>query len=599
MPPGQGPPVQIQPLSRVTAATMTRKIELKDLRSQAWFGASGQPGNHKSYRTKQMGFTSADFQGKPVIGILSTWSDLNSCHTHFPQRIEEIKRGIWQAGGFPAVMPTLSVGETYVRPSTLIYRNLLAMDAEEILRSHPIDGVVLLGGCDKTTPGLIMGAASMNIPAIFVPAGAMLRGHFRDNWMLGTGFSTWKALADFRAGKIDEKTWRAFGEGTSRSPGTCNTMGTASTMTSLADVLGLTLPGASSIPAVDARHSQMASNCGRRIVEMVWEDLRPKDVVTRASFLNAVIADMALSGSTNSLIHLIAMARRLGLELSLDDFARASESVPVICNVQPSGKFLMEDFYYAGGLLALLKQLESHLDLSCMTVAGTTMGENIADAEVYNDDVIRPASNPVYGAGGLVVIRGNLAPRGSVIKRAAADPKLQKHTGPAVVFRNFKDMLARIDDPDLPVTAGSVLVLQDAGPVGAPGMPEWGMLPIPKKLLEQGVRDMVRISDARMSGTSYGTCILHVCPESRVGGPLAFVRDGDLIALDVEGRTLDLLVDEAELEARRAAWTPPPPHYERGFGMLHIEHVLQADEGCDLDFLAKAGTTPDPEARFS
>ncbi|UZF95413.1 L-arabinonate dehydratase [Bosea sp. NBC_00550] len=578
---------------------MTRKIELKDLRSQKWFGASGQPGNHKSYRTKQMGYASEDFQGKPVIGILSTWSDLNSCHTHFPQRIEEIKRGIWQEGGFPVVMPTLSVGETYVRPSTLIYRNLLAMDAEEILRSHPIDGVVLLGGCDKTTPGLIMGAASMNIPAIFVPAGAMLRGHFRENWNLGTGSSTWKALADFRAGKIDEKTWRAFGEGTARSPGTCNTMGTASTMTSLVDVLGFTLPGASSIPAVDARHPQMASMCGRRIVEMVWEDLRPKAMVTRASFLNAVIADMALSGSTNSLIHLIAMARRLDLELSLDDFAAASESVPVICNVQPSGSYLMEDFFYAGGLLALLKRLEGHLDLSCLTVTGKTLGENIEGAEVYNDDVIRPSENPVYGAGGLVVIRGNLAPRGAVIKRAAADPKLQKHTGPAVVFPNFKDMLARIDDPELPVTADSVLVLQDAGPVGAPGMPEWGMLPIPKKLLEQGVRDMVRISDARMSGTSYGTCVLHVCPESRVGGPLAFVRDGDLISLDVEGRVLDLLVDEAELEERRKAWTPPPPHYERGYGMLYSEHVLQADEGCDLDFLAKQGVIPDPEARFS
>ena len=579
---------------------MTRKkIELSQLRSQRWFGAAGQPGNHKSYRTKQMGFTSEDFQGKPVIGILSTWSDLNSCHTHFPQRIEEIKRGIWQAGGFPVVMPTLSVGETYVRPSTLIYRNLLAMDAEEILRSHPIDGAVLLGGCDKTTPGLVMAASSMNIPAIFVPAGAMLRGHWHGQQMLGTGSSTWKALADFRAGKMDEAAWRSFGEGTARSPGTCNTMGTASTMTSLVDVLGLTLPGASSIPAVDARHPQMASTSGRRIVEMVWEDLRPPDLITRQSFLNAVVADMALSGSTNSLIHLVAMARRLGVELSLDDFAQAADAVPVLCNLQPSGAFLMEDFYYAGGLLALLKRIESKLDLSCLSVNGRTLGENIAGAEVYNDEVIRPQSNPVYAAGGLVVLRGNLAPRGAVLKRAAADPQLLQHTGPALVFSNFKDLLARIDDPALPVTPDSVLVLQDSGPVGAPGMPEWGMLPIPKKLLEVGVRDMVRISDARMSGTSFGTCVLHVCPESRVGGLLGLVRDGDLITLDTAGRRLELLVAAAELEARRKAWVAPPPHYARGFGSLHIEHVLQADEGCDLDFLARPGETPDPEARFS
>ncbi len=577
----------------------TRRMTLQELRSQSWFGAEGQPGNHKSYRTKQMGYVSADFQGKPVIGILNTWSDLASCHTHFPQRVEEVKRGVWQAGGFPVELPALSVSESYVRPSTLIYRNLLALDTEEILRSHPIDGVVLMGGCDKTTPALLMGAASMNIPAIFMPAGAMLSGHFRGERRLGTGSSTWKALADFRAGLIDEKTWRGFGEGTARSAGTCNTMGTASTMTALADVLGLTLPGASSIPAVDSTHSQMADLAGRRIVEMVWENLRPKDVVSRASFLNAVVADMALSGSTNSLIHLIAMARRFGIALSLDDFAAAAEAVPVLCNLQPSGSYLMEDLYYAGGLRALLAVIREHLDLGCMTVTGRTLGEEIAEAEPYDTDVIRPLANPVYPAGGLVVLKGNLAPRGAVLKRAAADPRLLKHTGPAVVFQNFKDMLARIDSPELPVTADSVLVLRDAGPTGAPGMPEWGMLPIPRKLLAQGVRDMVRLSDARMSGTSYGTCVLHVCPESRVGGPLALVEDGDLISLDTDARRLDLLVAEDELERRRAAWSPPPPHYERGYGQLFVEHVLQADEGCDLDFLAKPGTTPEPEARFS
>jgi dihydroxy-acid dehydratase len=528
------------------------RMTLRDLRSQKWFGAEGQPGNHKSYRTKQMGYVSADFQGKPVIGILNTWSDLASCHTHFPQRVDEVKRGVWQAGGFPVELPALSVSETYVRPSTLIYRNLLALDTEEILRSHPIDGVVLMGGCDKTSPALLMGAASMNIPAIFMPAGAMLSGHFRGRRGLGTGSSTWRALADYRAGLIDEKTWRGVGEGTARSAGTCNTMGTASTMTALVDVLGMSLPGASSIPAVDSTHSQMADLAGRRIVEMVWEDLRPSDVVSRASFLNAVVADMALSGSTNSLIHLIAMARRFSIELGLDDFAAVAESVPVLCNLQPSGTYLMEDFFYAGGLQALLGVIREHLDLGCMTVTGRTLGEEIANAVPYDDDVIRPLINPVYPAGGLIVLR-----------------------------------------PD------SVLVLRDAGPTGAPGMPEWGMLPIPKKLLGRGVRDMVRLSDARMSGTSYGTCILHVCPESRIGGPLALVRDGDLISLDADARRLDLEVEPKELERRRAAWSPPPPHYERGYGQLFLEHVLQADEGCDLDFLARAGSTPDPEARFS
>lgn len=575
------------------------KVSLASLRSQRWFGAEGQPGNHKSYRTKQMGYTSEDFQGKPVIGIINTWSDLNSCHTHFPQRVEEVKRGIWQAGGFPVELPALSVGETFVRPSTLIYRNLLALETEEILRSHPLDGAVLMGGCDKTTPALLMGAASMDIPAIFVPAGAMLNGHFRGQRRLGTGSSTWKALADFRAGKIDEASWRAFGEGTARSPGTCNTMGTASTMTSLADVLGMCLPGASTIPAVDSAHSQMASTAGRRIVEMVWQDIKPSRILTRNSFINSVKTDMALSGSTNSLIHLIAMARRLHIELTLDDFEAASQIVSVICNLQPAGEYLMEDFYYAGGLKALLWTIRDHLDLECMTVSGHSLGEEISQAVVYDQDVIRPLDNPVYATGGLAVLRGNLAPRGAVIKQAAASAHLRQHTGPAVVFKNFNDMLSRIDAPDLDVTANSVLVLQNAGPVGAPGMPEWGMLPIPKKLLAQGVRDIVRISDARMSGTSFGTCILHVCPESRVGGPLGLVKDGDLIKLDVDARSLELLVDSATLEARKAEWVEPPAHYERGYGALFSEHVLQADEGCDLDFLARAGVTPDPEARFS
>jgi dihydroxy-acid dehydratase len=539
----------------------------------------------------QMGFTEQDYGKKPIIAIITTWSDFATCHTHFPQRVEEVKRGIWQAGGFPAVLPALSLSETYVRPSAMMYRNLLAMETEELLRSHPVDGAVLLGGCDKTTPGLLMGALSMNIPVIYLPAGAMVRGNWRGQ-VLGAGTTTWKVLADYRAGRIDDKEYQEINEGTERSTGT---MGTASTMTALVDVMGLTLPGASSIPAVDMAHARMASTAGRRIVEMVWEDLKPSDIVTPAAVANAVVTDMALSGSTNSLIHLTAMARRAGVPLDLDAFDRASERVPVLCNLAPSGKYLMEDFYFSGGLLGFLTRIKHQLDLSCVTVSGKTLGQNLEGASVWNDDVIRPLDNPLFAAGGLVVLRGNLAPRGAVLKRAAADPRLLQHTGAAVVFENYADMIARIDDPDLPVTADSVLVLRDAGPVGAPGMPEWGMLPIPKKLLQQGVTDMLRLSDARMSGTSFGACVLHVCPESRIGGPLALVRNGDLIRLDTKGRRLDVLLDESELAARRGALKLPAPHFERGYGTLFSDRVLQADEGCDFDFLARPGFTPEPE----
>jgi dihydroxy-acid dehydratase len=570
------------------------RLEISQLRSQRWFEGPGPVGEHKRRRMRQAGFLSEDFRGKPVIGILSTWSDFNTCHAHFPQRVEEIKRGIWQAGGFPAVIPVHSVSETFVRPTSMLYRNFLAMEAEEAIRAHPVDGVVLLGGCDKTTPALIMGAASANVPAIFVPAGAMLRGHWRGQ-TLGTGSSAWAAEADFRGGKITEDEWLESNQASVRSTGTCNTMGTASTMTTLVDVLGMCLPGASSIPAVDAEHARMATASGRRIVDMVWENLRPRDIVSPASLRNAVVADMAISGSTNSLIHMIAMAGRLELDLGLDDFASASETVPVVCNLMPAGKYLMEDFHFAGGPRALLNVIAPHIDLNAATCTGETLGEAITGARVWNDDVIRPLDNPVYPSGALVVLKGSLAPRGAILKRSAASETLLSHTGPAVVFNNLADMNARIDDPDLDVTADSVLVLQNAGPLGAPGMPEWGMLPIPKKLLAQGVRDMVRISDGRMSGTSYGTCILHVCPESRVGGPLALVEDGDLIHLDVATRVLDLLVDEAEIERRRALWVAPEPHYTRGYGALFQKHVTQADEGCDFDFLAQAGVTPEPE----
>jgi dihydroxy-acid dehydratase len=572
---------------------MTRRT-VEELRSQRWFSAPGAVGAHKHRRIKQGGFDLADFKNKPVIALLSTWSDLQPCHAHFPQRVEEVKRGVWQAGGFPVVIPVQSVSESFLRPTSMLYRNFLAMEVEEAIRAHPIDGAVLMGGCDKTGPGLVMGAASANVPSIFVPAGAMLKGRWRQQ-TLGTGTSTWAAEADHRAGKLSDREWAEMSEATVRSPGTCNTMGTASTMTLLIDVLGLSLPGASTIPAVDSEHMRMATNAGRRIVEMVWEDLKPRDVVTDASLQNAVIADMAISGSTNSLIHLIAMARRFGLALDLDSFSRASEIVPVVCNLMPAGKYLMEDFHFAGGIRALLNVIGAHLDLSCRTVSGRSLGEILEGAVVYDADVIRPLDNPVYASGALVVLKGSLAPRGAVLKRSAAKGQLLAHTGPAVVFRDNKDMMKRIDDPDLAVTADSVLVLQDAGPIGAPGMPEWGMLPIPKKLLAQGVRDMVRISDGRMSGTSYGTCILHVSPESRAGGPLALVRDGDMIRLDTQARALDLLVDSDELAARRAAWTPPPPHYQRGYGALFSEHVLQADEGCDFDFLARDGVNPEPE----
>lgn len=572
---------------------MTKKT-YEQLRSHRWYGVDTlRAFGHRS-RTKQMGFSRQDFEGKPVIGILNTWSDMNSCHSHFPQRVEEVKRGIWQAGGFPVVLPAMSVGEPFVKPTTMLYRNFLAMEAEELLRSHPIDGAVLMGGCDKTTPALLMGAISMNLPAIYFPAGPMLRGNWHGK-ILGSGSDVWKYWAERRAGYLPDNDWTELEDGIARSAGTCMTMGTAATMMTLAEALGFVLPGGSSIPAPDSNHSRLASDTGRRIVEMVWDDLKPSDILTPESFENAIITDLALSGSTNAVVHIVALARRAGVDLKLEEFDRLGRKIPVLADIRPTGRFLMEDFYYAGGTKALLNRLREHLHLNCRTVNGLTLGENIKGAETYNDDVIRTWENPVCASGGLAVLTGNLAPRGAVIKPGAADAKLLKHRGPAVVFKNYNDMEKRIDDPDLDVTAESVLVLQDAGPIGAPGMPEWGQLPIPKKLLAQGVRDMVRISDARMSGTSYGACVLHVCPESRVGGPLAFVRDGDIIELDVEARRLQLCVDEAQLAARRAAWVPPPPHYERGYGAMFSQHVSQADEGCDFNFLETAFGAPVPE----
>jgi dihydroxy-acid dehydratase len=566
----------------------------EELRSHRWYGAKDlRAFGHRS-RTAQMGFDRSDYAGKPVIAIVNTWSDINPCHTHFKQRVEEVKRGIWQAGGFPVEMPAMSLSEPFQKPTTMMYRNFLAMETEELLRSYPADGAVLMGGCDKTTPALIMGATSMNLPAIFLPAGPMLRGDFRGQ-PLGSGSDTWKYWADLRAGKITEADWQGVEQGIARSPGHCMTMGTASTMTSAAEALGLTLPGAASIPAADARHAAMATLTGKRIVDMVWEDLKPSDLLTEAAFHNAVTTVLALGGSTNAIVHLLAMARRAGVKLDLDAFDRLARRTPLLANIRPSGKYLMEDFYYAGGLRALLATLGGHLRPEAHTANGRTLGENVAGAQVFNDDVIRPLANPLVAGDSLAVLRGNLAPDGAVIKPPAAEPRLHRHEGSAVVFADYNDMAARIDDPNLPVDESSVIVLKHAGPLGGPGMPEWGQLPIPKKLLEKGVRDMVRISDARMSGTSYGACVLHVAPESFVGGPLALVRDGDLIELDVPGRKLTLKVSEAELERRRRAWTPPAPRYGRGYGRMFANHITQANDGCDFDFLAAGPATPDPE----
>ena len=565
------------------------------LRSHKWFGRDDMRSFGHRSRAKQAGFSMEELSGKPVIAVLNTWSDANPCHTHFRTRAEEVKRGIWQAGGFPMEIPLLTLGEVFMKPSTFLYRNLLAMDAEEALRSYPVDGAVLMAGCDKTVPALLMGATSTNLPAILMPAGPMLRGNWRGHF-LGSGSDVWKYWAERRAGTLDECSWREMEDGIARSYGTCMTMGTASTMAAAVEALGMTLPGASSIPAADSAHARMAVDSGRRIVDMVWEDVTPRKIMTTEAFENSVTAAMALGGSTNAIIHLIALAGRAGAQLDLDRFDALSRRTPFMANIRPSGEYLMEDFFYAGGLRGALARLRDLLHTECTTVNGRTLGENVSDAIVNNDAVIATRERPLGPEGGVAVLRGNLAPRGAVIKHTAAERRLLKHAGPAVVFRNYDDLAARIDDPSLPVTADSVLVLQNAGPLGGPGMPEWGMLPIPKKLLAQGVRDMVRLSDARMSGTSYGACVLHIAPESFVGGPLAFVRDGDIIELDVPARKLSIRLDDAELARRRADWKPPEPQYPRGFGQMYSLHVTQADRGCDFDFLE--GTAPIAEPKI-
>ncbi len=568
----------------------------EDLRSHRWYGVNDlRAFGHRS-RTAQMGYDRSDYAGKPVIAIINTWSDINACHTHFKQRVEEVKRGVWEAGGFPVELPAMTLSEPFQKPTTMMYRNFLAMETEEALRSYPADGAVLMGGCDKTTPGLLMGAISMNVPAIFMPAGPMLRGAWRGA-ALGSGSDVWKYWAELRAGAITAQDWAEIEHGIARSPGHCMTMGTASTMTSAAEALGMTLPGAASIPAANSRHAVMATLTGKRSVAMVWDDLKPSDLITADSIHNAVSAVLAIGGSTNAVVHLIALARRAGLALDMEAFDRQARETPLLANIRPSGAFLMEDFFYAGGLPAVLKQLAlgGRLKTGARTVNGATIGANVERATIYNEDVIHPLNNPLVSSDSLAVLRGNLAPDGAIIKPPAAESRLHKHAGKAVVFEDYNDMAARIDDPDLEVDENSVLVLKNAGPIGAPGMPEWGQLPIPKKVLAKGVRDMVRVSDARMSGTSYGACVLHVAPESFIGGPLALVHDGDVIELDIPGRRLTLQVSDEELAQRRAGWRPPPPRYARGYGRLFSEHVSQASEGCDFDFLERGAPTPDPE----
>ena len=566
-----------------------------ELRSARWYAPDDlRSFGHRS-RTKQMGFHRDEFLGKPVIAIINPWNEMNTCHTHFPQRVQDIKRGIYQAGGFAVELPVMSLGEQLLKPTAMMYRNLLAMEVEEVLRGYPVDGAILLGGCDKTTPGVLMGALSMNLPFIYVPGGAMLRGNWRGE-TLGSGTDVWKYWDQRRAGELDSESWEEIEDGIARSPGTCMTMGTAATMMSLAEALGLSMPGASSIPAVDSNHNRMASWSGRRVVEMVWEDLKPTDILTGDSFANAIMVQMAIGGSTNGIIHLLAMARRGGIALDLERFDKISQGIPLLANVKPSGQYVMEDFYFAGGLRALMQQLKDRLKLDAQTINGRTLGENLKGAEIYHDDVIRPLDNPVNPAGGTAVLRGSLAPQGAVIKPSAAEERLLKHRGPALVFKDIRDLKARVDSDDLPVTEDSILVLQNAGPVGAPGMPEWGQLPVPKKLLKQGIRDILRISDARMSGTSYGACILHVAPEAALGGPLGLVRDGDIIELDVFERRLELLVDPNELERRRQEWQAPTAKHRRGYAALYIEQVTQADEGCDFKFLQGApGETAEPD----
>ncbi|MEA2787511.1 MAG: L-arabonate dehydrase [Candidatus Eremiobacteraeota bacterium] len=554
------------------------------LRSTEWFGKEDRDGFlHRSWMRAE-GFAPDVFDGRPVIGICNSWSELTSCNVHLRRVAESVKRGVWEAGGWPLEFPTISLGETYMRPTTMLFRNLMSMDVEESIRANPIDGVVLLSGCDKTTPAQLMGAASVDLPTIMVTGGPMLNGKYRGQ-DIGSGTMVWKFSEEVRGG---QKTWDDFFEaeaGQSRSNGHCMTMGTASTMASMAETLGIAPTGNAAIPAVDSRQYSLAQLSGRRIVEMVREDLRMSKIVTRAAFENAIRVNAAIGGSTNAVVHLLAIAGRIGVPLELDDFDKLAHDLPLLVDLQPSGRFLMEDFYYAGGVPAVVRELGDLIHRDALTVSGKSIGEMTADAPCWNHEVIRTMAEPLKERAGIAVLRGNLAPNGAVIKPSAATASLLTHRGRAVVFETIEDFKARIDDPDLDVDETCVLVLKGAGPRGYPGMPETGNLPLPPKILAKGVTDMVRISDARMSGTAYGTVVLHTSPESSVGGPLALVQNGDVIELNVPNRRLELLIDATELERRRRSWRAQPPAFERGYAKLYTEHVLGAERGADFDFL--------------
>ena len=557
----------------------------RKLRSAAWFGGDGMNAfMHRSWM-KNQGFPDDSFDGRPVIGICNTWSELTPCNAHLRGIAERVKRGVWEAGGFPLEFPVMSLGESNLRPTAMLFRNLVSMDVEESIRANPIDGVVLLVGCDKTTPALLMGAASANLPTIAISGGPMLNGKYRGQ-DIGSGTHVWKFAADVKAGRMPVEDFLAAEQGQSRSAGSCMTMGTASTMANMVEALGIGMPDNAAIPAVDSRRNVLAHMAGRRIVDLVHEDVKIADILTKKAFENAIRVNGAIGGSTNAVLHLIAIARRLGVDLSLDDWDRLGRGVPTIVDLMPSGRFLMEDYYYAGGLAAVMASLDDAglLHRDSLTINGKTQGENILNAPNYNTEVIRPLDNPLTAEGGIAVLRGNLAPDGAVIKPSAATPALMQHRGKAVVFENIEHYHARIDDPDLDIDATSVMVLKNCGPRGYPGMAEVGNMALPAKLLKQGVSDMVRISDARMSGTAYGTVVLHVAPEAAAGGVLALVRDGDIIELDVAGRRLELMVSEAELALRRQDWTPPEAPVG-GYQSLYVERVQQADTGCDFDFL--------------
>ncbi len=554
------------------------------LRSQEWWGNQNYESFTRRAWLRSEGFAKDAFEGKPVIGICNSWSELNNCNAHLRIVAEAVKRGVWAAGGFPLEFPTISLGEVFMRPTTMLYRNLMAMDVEESIRANPIDGVVLLCGCDKTTPAQLMGAASADIPAIMVPGGPMLSGQWKDR-KLGSGTDGRKLFDLFRTGEISEEDWSEIEGGISRSAGHCTVMGTASTMTSLAEALGMTLTGCANVPAADSRRLTMAELSGRRIVDIVREDLKPSKIMTRQALENAMTVDMAIGGSTNAVVHLLALAGRLGIDLKLDEFDAISRRTPYIANVKPSGEFLMEDFFYAGGLPAVMKEILHLLHRDAITVTGKTIGENVEKAECHRREVIRTASEPLHGEGGTVILYGNLAPDGAVIKQTAASAHLLQHRGKAYVFETYEQMRAEIDSDDLPIDKDTVLVMKGCGPKGGPGFPEWGHIPMPRVLLKQGISDIVRVSDARMSGTSFGTVVLHVAPESAIGGPLAMVQTGDEVELDVAGRKIELCLPAEEIRRRLAAFQPQAPKYDRGYGQMFLEHVTQANLGCDFDFL--------------